>query len=114
MAMAIRQYIFTATKAAITWSAAETQSQDRGGHLASAATSDEHNFFIGVFTDPDPLHPSLFGDYGPWIGLIQAPGSVEPASGWGWVDGTPMTETFWYGGQPDNFLSDDRGLYGGP
>jgi hypothetical protein len=112
--MTISQYILTKTDAAVTWTAAEAQAQSAGGHLASDATTDEHSFFVSVFTDTDPLHKGVFnGEYGPWLGLVQAPGSPEPSGGWTWLDGTPMTEIFWYPTQPDNHINDNRGLFVG-
>ena len=44
-----------------------------------------------------------------WIGFydINAPYWQEPASGWEWTTGEPVTDTFWAGGQPDNYYNED-------
>ncbi|WP_139188580.1 hypothetical protein [Aliiruegeria lutimaris] len=39
---------------------------------------------------------------GPVIGLVQAPGSQEPAGGWGWVTGEPLVYQNWSSGRPDH------------
>ena len=36
------------------------------------------------------------------MGLYQAPGSVEPDEGWGWVSGEPVTFVGWGGSDPNN------------
>lgn len=39
---------------------------------------------------------------GPMIGLIQEPGSTEPAQGWHWLNGDPVTFLGWKESGPDN------------
>ncbi len=37
-----------------------------------------------------------------WLGLIQPPGSSEPAGGWNWADGTALGTVQWGGGEPND------------
>ncbi len=70
-----------------------------GGDLASVRTPAENAFLKGAFFSLAPAGRQH------WIGLYQdpnAPGYSEPASGWGWVSGEPLTFTNWAPGQPDN------------
>ncbi len=53
-------------------------------------------------------HMGLTGDDGIafWLGLFQdktASDYSEPAGGWYWVDGTPLTYQNWYSGEPNNY-----------
>lgn len=81
------------------WSGAEALAQLCGGHLTtvrSQAESDwlDQNFFSQL---------TLFRHH--WIGLRQDrsdPLYAEPAGGWGWASGEPLTFTNWAPGQPDN------------
>jgi hypothetical protein len=116
--MALSQYIFTASAGNLGWYAAEAQAQALGGHLASVATAEENSFVLAVLNDPGKLQQSLWGGdpldaerNGPWIGLAQPNGSSEPGGSWGWWDFTPMTETFWLAGQPDDSDGGNSGLY---
>ncbi len=70
-----------------------------GGDLASVRTPAENAFLKGSFFSLAPAGRQH------WIGLRQdptAPGYSEPASGWEWVSGEPLTFTNWAPGQPDN------------
>ncbi|MEC8380337.1 MAG: MopE-related protein [Myxococcota bacterium] len=44
-----------------------------------------------------------------WIGFhdLNAPNWLEPASGWEWTSGEPVSDVFWAGGQPDNYYNED-------
>jgi hypothetical protein len=60
-------------------------------HLASI-TSAEEDLFVGL----------LAGGGGWWVGGYQAPGSPEPAGGWGWTTGEAFTYANWRSGEPNN------------
>ncbi len=70
-----------------------------GGDLASVRTPADNAFLKGAFFSLSPAGRQH------WIGLRQdpaAPGYSEPAGGWGWVSGEPLTFTNWAPGEPDN------------
>ncbi len=49
-----------------------------------------------------------------WLGLFQdrnASDYSEPAGGWYWVDGTPLTYQNWYSGEPNNAGNEDYGQF---
>jgi len=77
------------------WLTASARAEDLGGHLATCTTAGE-NAFARFVRDAE----CNFG--GAWIGLRQAPGSNEPAGGWGWVTGEPFNWTNWSPLNPDN------------
>lgn len=65
------------------------------GELLSIGTIPEQNFLTGtLFQDPTVVSA--------WIGLVQSPSGAEPAGGWQWSDGTPLTYTFWNSGEPND------------
>jgi hypothetical protein len=69
------------------WSQARDKCKTLGGHLAitsDAATWD----FVKVMT----------GQVSVWLGATDE----ITVGAWKWVDGTPVTFTAWYKGQPDN------------
>ena len=92
-----------------TWPEAEAEAVAAGGHLVTINDFDEMAWVFFTF------HPELlsiliqnqqFIDVGAWIGLYQLPGSPEPAEGWVWASGEPVTYTNWNPGEP----SDDEGV----
>ncbi len=75
------------------------------GHLATVTSQGENDFIIGLIS------------VGPvWIGGFQAPGSVEPAGGWGWITGETWSYTNWGPGEPNNnggpFGNEDKLAFG--
>ena len=45
-----------------------------------------------------------------WIGLIdRGTDSQEPAEGWEWITGEPLTYTNWASGEPNDFLNGSPG-----
>lgn len=88
----------------LNWNGAKLAAEARGGHLVTI-TSDKENDFVYALADPidDAWKQVQVGEIlGPWIGCIQAPGSVEPAAGFGWVTNEPFTYTAFATGQPDD------------
>ncbi len=65
------------------------------GHLATLTSAAETAFIVSTF-------PQAAVGLGYLIGGIQAPGSSEPAGGWGWVTGEAFIYTNWASGEPNN------------
>jgi hypothetical protein len=78
-----------------TWDEAEAEAVAAGGHLVTINDAAENAWVAATF-NPDPPNTGV------WIGLFQAPGSPEPAGGWEWVSGEPVTYTNWGPGEPSN------------
>jgi hypothetical protein len=64
----------------------------RGGYLVSFHSREEEDFVNALA----PLTVTRL------IGLIQPPGSSEPAGGWKWMSGEPFTFSHWGRGEPSN------------
>ena len=89
------------------WTDAENIAISEGGHLVTINDAAENDWLFQWLqndTDPDV--------YKAWIGFYQLPGSAEPAGGWVWSSGEPVTYTNWqlstgepnnYQGQPEDF-----------
>jgi len=86
----------------ITWQAARTDAQARGGDLASITSTAENAFVFGLADDPSFWTLAGPHNYGPWIGGFQSVFTSEPAGGWEWADGEAWSFTAWASGQPDN------------
>jgi hypothetical protein len=88
----------------ITWSNASFIASNRGGYLATITSSNENAFvFALVSQDPSFWYHSPFNTWwGPWLGGVQPAGSPEPAGGWQWLTGEPVTYSNWSPGQPNN------------
>lgn len=77
------------------WVEAEAEAVSLGGHLVTINDAAEQSWlFTQMFTQ-------FSGDY-LWIGLHQTLGSSEPAGGWVWISGEPVTYTFWGETEPNN------------
>lgn len=86
----------------ITWTeakeAAEASSEGGcPGYLVSITSAEENEFIATNLPEAIPI-----AGRGYWIGAEQAPGSEEPAGGWGWVSGESFEYAHWSAGQPDN------------
>ncbi|KAM8767275.1 CD209 antigen-like protein A isoform 7-T7 [Acanthopagrus schlegelii] len=71
-----------------TWSQSRTDCQSKGADLVVINSEDEHKFVSGL--------NNMYGEF--WIGLKTE--STEWSYEWKWVDGSPLTETFWAAGLP--------------
>jgi hypothetical protein len=78
-----------------TWAEAEAEAVAAGGHLVTINDAAENAWIAATF-NPDPPNSGV------WIGLYQLPGSAEPAGGWEWVSGEPVTYTNWGAIEPSN------------
>jgi Ca2+-binding RTX toxin-like protein len=102
-------YIFSKFDSEVTWTAARGIAQSLGGDLVSANTPAENQILTGVLNANSYLWD---GRVGPWIGLIQADGAVEPDGGWSWVDGSAVTFNGWLAGEPNNeHAQENRGHF---
>src|SRR5712691_1849172 len=87
----------------ITWTAARNLALAKGGDLATVTSAAENAFIYALIDDPIYWTAPTGSDVvGPWIGGIQAPGSVEPGGGWGWVTGEPFSYINWSANSPNN------------
>ncbi|MEZ5732893.1 MAG: caspase family protein [Paracoccaceae bacterium] len=75
-----------------------------GGHLATITSKEENDFIVELIR----YDYSYWSDYrniwtaGPTIGLVQKKGAREPAGGWEWVTGEPMSYRNWAPEKPNN------------
>ncbi|HUT46861.1 MAG TPA: C-type lectin domain-containing protein [Sedimentisphaerales bacterium] len=74
------------------WINAESNAIASGGHLVT----------INDLAEETWLRSTFGGQTRYWIGFYQLPGSLEPAEGWGWVSGEPVTYTNWDTDEPSN------------
>lgn len=96
----------------MSWENSNKLAQKMGGHLVTLNDAEENRFVYNLFKD-DKRFMSFLEDgqqFGPWIGLVQPKGSVEPGGGWKWVTNEPVSFANWSNGQPNNFGGD--AMYG--
>lgn len=104
----------------VSWTDASAAATSLGGYLATI-TSDAENDFIFSLIDSDGYWQEFTrGDgqlqtHGPWIGLLQTPGSIEPNGGWAWVSGELFAFSAWATDEPNGQNLEDFGqFFGGP
>jgi len=83
-----------------TWDEGEAFAVSLGGHLVAISDAAENDWVLTNVLDPSG---ALFA----WIGLYQLSESPEPADGWVWSSGEPVTYTNWnqhsdLGPEPNN------------
>ena len=81
----------------VDWSVSRERAMSAGGDLACFTSEAETSAFLSLTTG------QIRGN--PWIGLSQdhsAPDFSEPAGGWRWASGEPLTWTNWAPGEPNN------------
>ncbi len=86
------------TAPGLTWTQAEQAAAKFAGHLVTINDSAENDWILAQFGT---------GQLYLWIGLYQLPGSPEPATGWVWVSGEPITFTHWGNGEPNENSPDE-------
>lgn len=85
------------------WKLGNDLAKQAGGYLATISDAEENRFLSDLFRSDE-----RFLEYyapanelnGPYFGLYQIPGSQEPAGGWVWVTGEPVTFRAWADGHP--------------
>ncbi len=98
----------------ISWSDANAIALARGGYLASITSAEENAFVFGLASDPKFWILGGNKYFGPWLGGLQLPDSIEPAGGWTWSTHEPFAFSNWAPGQPTNTSgNEDRIQYGG-
>lgn len=90
------------------WVEAEAEARAMGGHLVTISSPEEDRFVVDMIRNEDAVwrlrdEGDRWQRYGPWIGLVQMEGAEEPAGGWVWSNGEPLTYTNWFWHQPDNY-----------
>ncbi|XP_053184266.1 CD209 antigen-like protein E [Scomber japonicus] len=70
------------------WSTGRQDCRERGAHLVIINSLEEQKFF-STFTEEGSMS---------WIGLTD----IDTEGTWKWIDGTPLTLSYWRRGQPDN------------
>ncbi|MFN9619059.1 MAG: C-type lectin domain-containing protein [Synechococcaceae cyanobacterium] len=95
----------------LSWSEARAHAQSLGTDLVSLNTEAESlEIFEQLGSNPQLWTFSTGAYIGPYIGLFQPAGSVEPTGNWQWVDGTAVAYANWYPGEPNNYVGDDIGV----
>ena len=92
----------------IKWDEAEAAARAMGGYLAAIGSAEENAFIVDMIRDEDSVwrrrdEGARWQKFGPWIGLVQLETAQEPAGGWVWSNGEPLTYTDWFWHQPDNY-----------
>ena len=80
------------------WTAAQSASVQRGGHLATITSAQEN-----------AVASLVNGELACFLGGTQAPGACEPDCGWTWVTGEPWGFAHWATGQPDDYTGGGGG-----
>ncbi|KAM8767271.1 uncharacterized protein AB9X84_006198 isoform 3-T3 [Acanthopagrus schlegelii] len=73
-----------------TWDQSRTDCQNKGADLVVIDNKDENKCVSGL--------DNMYGEF--WIGLKTELSSDRYRYEWKWVDGSPLTKTFWAEGQP--------------
>ncbi|XP_036948686.1 CD209 antigen-like protein E isoform X2 [Acanthopagrus latus] len=72
------------------WDQSRTDCRNKGADLVVINNRDENKFVSGL--------NNMYEEF--WIGLKTEWSSERRSYEWKWVDGSPLTETFWAAGQP--------------
>ena len=83
------------TRGGMSWAELQDFAVTQGGQLACFETEAELDAAV-------PLGDNLPDGALLAIGLVQAPGSIEPAGGWGWINGAALTYDRWGGAEPND------------
>lgn len=86
---------FMSPSASFDWFSAQANCSQYNAHLATISSESENAFLIREIV-------SKYYQRHFWIGLKRSPFVY---SVWAWVDGSPVSFTDWWPGQPDDYLS---------
>lgn len=88
------------------WNLASGLAEKAGGQLVSIGSRAENDFLVDLFSQDEIFLSEDWQGHvmGPNIGLRQVDFSNEPAGGWEWSNGEPITYNGWSPGNPDNHL----------
>jgi hypothetical protein len=97
-------YYEAVTSPGINWYDASNLATAKGGYLATITSPEENVFIYGMISTNAALweRRSTGNSWGPWIGGLQLPGSIEPAEGWVWGTGEAFAYANWNAGEPNN------------
>lgn len=76
----------------LNWTQAEEMCREKGSHLVVITSQAEQDFILSHYNN---------NEY--WIGLTD----LEKEGTFKWVDGTPLSYTFWKAGEPNNLITED-------
>lgn len=98
-------YIVVFEESGTRWTSANEKARRAGGYLVTVSDASENRFLYDLFSQDDRfiLKQTNGSLYGPMIGLHQFDRSSEPAGGWAWANGEPISFTGWSRGNPDNY-----------
>jgi hypothetical protein len=98
----------------ISWTDANQIATGRGGHLVTIDSPAENEFVFNLVANPRFWVKGGTTWFGPWLGALQPPGSIEPSGGWIWETSEPFIYANWAPGQPTNSKeTEDRIQFGG-
>lgn len=115
-----RWYAVVPFEGGSSWTEANTWAQELAGptgkqaYLASITSTQEHSFIDALVAGTTKVDGTdLWTDWewakaGPYIGLRQTNFENEPAGGWSWTTGEPVTFSNWGPYQPDNNNSEEH------
>lgn len=89
---------YLSPKTSLSWLAAQLNCSKYNSHLVTVSTQRENSFLIREFVTRQQSSRHF------WIGLQRVP---FDHSVWVWVDGSPLTFSDWYPGQPDNYRQEE-------
>ncbi|XP_078362678.1 uncharacterized protein LOC144646855 isoform X2 [Oculina patagonica] len=81
------------------WFTAQTNCSKYNAHLVTVSSQSENSFLIQKIISKRRWKSRHF-----WIGLQRAPFDI---SFWLWVDGSQLSFSGWYSGQPDNYRQEE-------
>lgn len=89
----------------VNWVQAQDLAEQKGGYLVSLHSQQENDFAFSLVTDEKYWRKFPYGELedgsplfnlsGPYLGGYQFDGAEEPAGGWAWISGEPMSWTNW-------------------
>jgi uncharacterized caspase-like protein len=98
-------HLYLAVLSPLTMSAVNALAEKAGGHYVTIQSQQENDFLVSLFSADERFLREDHEGYvsGPNIGLHQPVRNSEPAGGWVWVTGEPLTFRAWSRGNPDNY-----------
>lgn len=86
----------------LSWPAAKTAAEARGGYLATITGSAENAFVFNLINNLTYWNSTGASLLGPWLGGYRSTDVDGPNANWKWVSDEAWGYTNWLDGQPDN------------